>query len=177
MVRVIVWRAVMSIHGLVNTALLDIGIVDEPVKWLIFSDFAVHLGLLGQYFPAMVWPIFLSISLIDNEYLEASKDLGGNRWRTLYHIILPLSLPGIVAGIVFCFVPMLGDTVVPQQMGGGNVLMISHNVYNMIGARNFTMAAALATIVLAIMLAFQLSLWAALRPMGGLANVFASLKR
>ncbi len=175
--RVIVWRAVMSIHGLVNTALLDIGIVDEPVKWLIFSDFAVHLELLGQYFPAMVWPIFLSISLIDNEYLEASKDLGGNRWRTLYHIILPLSLPGIVAGIVFCFVPMLGDTVVPQQMGGGNVLMISHNVYNMIGARNFTMAAALATIVLAIMLAFQMTLWAALRPMGGLANVFASLNR
>ena len=175
--RVIVWRSVMSIHGLINTALLDLGIVSEPVDWLIFSDFAVHLGLLGQYFPAMVWPIFLSISLIDNEYLEASKDLGGSRWRTLYHIILPLSLPGIVAGVVFCFVPMLGDTVVPQQMGGGNVLMISHNVYNMIGARNFTMAAALATIVLAIMLAFQMGLWAALRPMGGLANVFASLNR
>lgn len=175
--RVVVWRSVMSIQGLINTALMDLGIVSEPVDWLIFSEFAVHLGFLGQYFPAMVWPIFLSISLIDNDYLEASKDLGGNRWRTLYHVILPLSLPGIVAGIVFCFVPMLGDTVVPQQMGGGNVLMISHNVYNMIGARNFTMAAALATIVLAIMLAFQITLWAALRPMGGLANVFASLNR
>ena len=175
--RVIVWRSVMSIHGLVNTGLMDIGIIDEPVEWLIFSEFAVHLGYLGQYFPAMVWPIFLSIALIDDEYLEASKDLGGSRPRTLFHIILPLSLPGIVAGVIFTFVPMLGDTVVPQQMGGGNVLMISHNVYTMIGASNFVMAAALSAIILAIMLAFQVLLWAVLRPVGGLNNVFASLKR
>ena len=175
--RVIVWRSVMSISGLINTGLMDIGIVDEPVKWQIFSEFAVHLGYLGQYFPAMVWPIFLSIALIDDEYLEASRDLGASRLRTLVHIILPLSLPGIVAGVIFTFVPMLGDTVVPQQMGGGNVLMISHNVYTMIGASNFVMAAALAAIILAIMLAFQVLLWAALRPVGGLNNVFASLKR
>lgn len=175
--RVIVWRSVMSISGLVNTGLMDIGIVDEPVDWLIFSEFAVHLGYLGQYFPAMVWPIFLSIALIDDEYLEASKDLGASRLRTLFHVILPLSLPGIVAGVIFTFVPMLGDTVVPQQMGGGNVLMISHNVYTMIGAGNFVMAAALSAIILAIMLAFQVVLWAALRPVGGLNNVFASLKR
>lgn len=175
--RVIVWRSVMSIQGLVNTGLMDIGIVDEPVEWLIFSEFAVHLGYLGQYFPAMVWPIFLSIALIDDEYLEASRDLGASRLRTLVHVILPLSLPGIVAGVIFTFVPMLGDTVVPQQMGGGNVLMISHNVYTMIGAGNFVMAAALSAIILAIMLAFQVVLWAALRPVGGLNNVFASLKR
>lgn len=175
--RVVVWRSVMSIQGLVNTLLLDLGIVTEPIDWLIFSEFAVHLGFLGQYFPAMVWPIFLSIALIDNDYLEASKDLGASRWRTLYHVILPLSLPGIVAGFVFCFVPMLGDTIVPQQMGGGKVMMVSHNVYNMIGVRNWVMAAALASIVLAIMLSFQLLLWAALRPTGGLANVFANLKR
>ena len=175
--RVVVWRSVMSISCLVNTGLMDLGIVDEPVDWLIFSEFAVHLGYLGQYFPAMVWPIFLSVALIDDEYLEASKDLGASRLRTLIHVILPLSLPGIVAGVIFTFVPMLGDTVVPQQMGGGNVLMISHNVYNMIGASNFVMAAALAAIILAIMLAFQVLLWAALRPVGGLNNVFASLKR
>ncbi len=175
--RVIVWRSVMSVHGLVNTALLDIGLVTEPVEWLIFSEFAVHLGYLGQYFPAMVWPIFLSIALIDDEYLEASKDLGASRLRTLVHVIFPLALPGIVAGIIFTFVPMLGDTVVPQQMGGGNVMMISHNVYTMIGASNFVMAAALSAIILAIMLAFQVLLWAALRPVGGLNNVFASLRR
>ncbi|MGD9538179.1 MAG: ABC transporter permease [Alphaproteobacteria bacterium] len=175
--RVIVWRSVMSISGLVNSALMGIGIVDEPVEWLIFSEFAVHLGFLGQYFPAMVWPIFLSIALIDDEYLEASKDLGASRLHTLIHVILPLALPGIVAGVIFCFVPMLGDTVVPQQMGGGNVLMLSHNVYNMIGAGNFVMAAALASLVLAIMFAFQVLLWAVLRPVGGLNNVFASLQR
>ncbi len=175
--RVIVWRSVLGISGLVNTVLLDIGIVDEPVKWLIFSEFAVHFGFVGMFFPTMVWPIFLSISLIDDEYLEASNDLGASRFRTLVHIIFPLALPGVVAGIVFTFVPMLGDTVVAQHMGGNNVHLLSAEVQRLIGVSNFYVAAALAAVVLAIMLAFQVLLWAALRPVGGLNEVFAGLRR
>jgi len=175
--RVIVWRSVLGIQGVVNTALLDVGLIDEPLKWLIFSEFAVHFGFLGAFFPTMVWPIFLSMSLIDNEYLEASDDLGASRWRTLVHIIFPLALPGVVAGIVFTFIPMLGDTVVAQHMGGNNVLMLSAQVQSLIGVSNFLVAAALAAVVLAIMLAFQVLLWAALRPMGGLNAVFENMKR
>ena len=175
--RVIVWRSVFGISGVVNTGLLDIGLIDEPLKWLIFSEFAVHFGFLGAFFPTMVWPIFLSISLIDNEYLEASNDLGASRLRTFVHIIFPLALPGVVAGIVFTFIPMLGDTVVAQHMGGNNVLMLSAQVQSLIGVSNFLVAAALAAVVLAIMLAFQMLLWAALRPVGGLNAVFANLRR
>ena len=175
--RVIVWRSVLGISGVVNTALLDIGVVNEPVKWLIFSEFAVHFGFIGTFFPTMIWPIFLSISLIDDEYLEASSDLGASRLRTLVHIIFPLALPGVVAGIVFTFVPMLGDTVVAQHMGGNNVHLLSSEVQRLIGVSNFFVAAALAAVVLAIMMAFQVLLWAALRPVGGLNEVFASLQR
>jgi len=175
--RVIVWRSVFGINGVVNQVLLGTGIVDEPVLWLIFSEFAVHFGFIGAFFPTMVWPIFLSISLIDNDYLEASQDLGASRLRTLMHIILPLALPGIVAGFVFTFIPMLGDAVVSSHMGGNNVLMLAAQVQSLIGVSNFLVAAALAAVVLAIMLAFQVLLWAALKPVGGLAGVFASLRR
>ncbi|MDE0390236.1 MAG: ABC transporter permease [Rhodospirillales bacterium] len=175
--RVIVWRSVFGINGVVNQALLGIGAVDEPVTWLIFSEFAVHFGFLGAFFPTMVWPIFLSISLIDNDFLEASNDLGANRFRTLVHVIFPLALPGVVAGIVFTFIPMLGDTVVAQHMGGNNVLMLSAQVQSLIGVSNFLVAAALAAVVLGIMLAFQVLLWAALKPVGGLNEVFANLRR
>ena len=175
--RVIVWRSVFGINGVVNQALLASGAVDEPVTWLIFSEFAVHFGFLGAFFPTMVWPIFLSISLIDDDFLEASNDLGASRLRTLVHVIAPLALPGVVAGIVFTFIPMLGDTVVAQHMGGNNVLMLSAQVQSLIGVSNFLVAAALAAVVLGIMLAFQALLWAALRPVGGLNEVFASLRR
>ena len=175
--RVIVWRSVLGINGVVNQALLATGAVDEPVTWLIFSEFAVHFGFLGAFFPTMVWPIFLSISLIDNDFLEASNDLGARRFRTLVHIIFPLALPGVVAGFVFTFIPMLGDTVVAQHMGGNNVLMLSAQVQSLIGVSNFLVAAALAAVVLGIMLAFQVLLWAALRPVGGLNEVFANLRR
>lgn len=175
--RVIVWRSVFGINGVVNHVLLSIGVVDEPITWLIFSEFAVHFGFIGAFFPTMVWPIFLSISLIDDEFLEASNDLGASRFRTLVHIIFPLALPGVVAGIVFTFIPMLGDTVVAQHMGGNNVLMLSAQVQSLIGVSNFLVAAALAAVVLAIMLAFQVLLWAALKPVGGLNEVFANLRR
>ena len=115
--------------------------------------------------------------MIDNDFLEASNDLGAHRFRTLVHIILPLALPGVVAGFVFTFIPMLGDTVVAQHMGGNNVLMLSAQVQSLIGVSNFLVAAALAAVVLAIMLAFQVVLWAALRPVGGLNEVFANLRR
>ena len=100
-----------------------------------------------------------------------------SRLRTLLHIILPLALPGIVAGFVFTFIPMLGDAVVSSHMGGNNVLMLAAQVQSLIGVSNFLVAAALAAVVLAIMLAFQVLLWAALRPVGGLNGVFASLRR
>lgn len=175
--RTMVWRSVLGLDGLINNFLIGLGFIDQPIEWLLFSEFAIHLGLVGPYFPNMFFPIFLSISLIDDEYLEASKDLGASGRETLLRVIVPLSLPGVVAGIVFTFIPMLGDTVIPQLLGGNQVLMMSATVASLIGAMNYTVAAALAAVVVIIMLALQGLLGLALRSAGGVNEVFSSLKR
>ena len=175
--RIFVWRSVLSTDGVVNSLLLSLGLADEPVRWLLFSEFSVHLGLIGPYFPNMVWPLFLSISLIDDDLLEASRDLGASPSQTFRNVILPLAMPGVVAGFVFTFIPMLGDTVVPSVLGGNNVLMLSALVTNMISALNFTVAAALATLVLVVLAAMQGTFSIAMKPLGGVTQAFSSLHR
>ncbi|MDG2475098.1 MAG: ABC transporter permease [Paracoccaceae bacterium] len=175
--RVIVWRSVLGLDGLVNNFLINIGLINQPLEWLIFSEFAVHLGLMAQYFPSMVWPLYLSLSLIDDETIEASFDLGAGIIRTTFSIILPLALPGVLAGVIFCLVPMLGDAVIPQQMGGGNVLTISHSLSNYIGSRSYVVGAAIASIVLLVLMTLIFILWLVLRPYGGLGKVFEQMKK
>jgi ABC-type spermidine/putrescine transport system permease subunit I len=175
--RVIVWRSILGLDGLLNNFFLDIGLVTEPIEWLIFSEFAVHLGLMAQYFPSMVWPLYLSISLIDDETIEASLDLGAGIIRTTLWVILPLALPGVIAGVIFCLVPMLGDAVIPQQMGGGNVLTISHSLSNYIGSRSYVLGAAIASIVLLVLIVLIIILWFVFKPYGGLGKVFDQMKR
>lgn len=175
--RVIVWRSILGLDGLLNNFFINIGLIDKPIEWLIFSEFAVHLGLMAQYFPSMVWPLYLSISLIDDETIEASLDLGAGIVRTTIWVILPLALPGVIAGIIFCLVPMLGDAVIPQQMGGGNILTISHSLSNYIGSRSYVLGAAIASIVLLVLIILIIILWFVLKPYGGLGKVFDQMKR
>lgn len=173
--RTIVWRSVLSRSGLVNTALLHLGIIDQPLDWLLFSEFSVHLGLLAPSFPTMVLPIFLSISLIDDELIEAARDLGAPPARLLADVILPLALPGIIAGIIFTFVPLLGETVVPQLLGGGRVAMLGSSIGSLLQVLNYPVAAALSTLVLGILAA----LFVTLRLIGGgsIGAVFEGMKR
>ena len=132
---------------------------------------------MAQYFPSMVWPLYLSLSLIDDETIEASFDLGAGIIRTTFSVILPLALPGVLAGVIFCLVPMLGDAVIPQQMGGGNVLTISHSLSNYIGSRSYVVGAAIASIVLLVLMTLIFILWLVLRPYGGLGKVFEQMKK
>ncbi|MBS7537508.1 ABC transporter permease [Ancylobacter lacus] len=173
--RTIVWRSVLSRSGLVNTALLHFGIIEQPIDWLLFSEFSVHLGLLAPSFPTMVLPIFLSISLIDDELIEAARDLGAPPAKVLGDVILPLALPGIIAGLIFTFVPLLGETVVPQLLGGGRVSMLGASITSLLQVLNYPVAAALSTLVLGILAA----LFLALRLIGGgsIAAVFEGMKR
>ena len=175
--RTIVWRVVLGRSGLINTVLLGLGLIDEPLDWLLFSEFAVHFALIGPYFPAMVWPTFLAMSLIDDELLEASRDLGAGSWHTLRHIIIPLSMPGVVAGVVFSFVPMLGDNVVPKLIGGGQVWLLGGSMYNLVTAMNYGVAAAMSAIVLIVMGILQVVLWIVFRRIGGLSEIFEVLRR
>lgn len=174
--RTIVWRAVLGTNGLVNTVLLDVGVIDAPLDWLLFSEVAVHLGLVGPYFPTMALPIFLAILMIDDDLLEASRDLGASWSYTMRHVVLPLSMPGIAAGIIFTFVPMLGEDVVPTLLGGGHVQLIGASVYSLLTVLNYSVAAAISVLVLAMMAAVA-GLLRLLMPGGGFGALFAALER
>lgn len=175
--RTIVFRPVLGRFGPVNTLLVDLGLVEQPLDWLLFSEFAVHLGLLGPYFPTMVLPIFMAMSLIDDDLIEASRDLGASSYRVFMDVILPLSMPGIVAGIIFTFVPMLGETVVTHLLGGANVTMLGASISSLARVLNYPVAAALSVIVLLI-LAALLGLMRLVAPQYiSITTAFEGLKR
>jgi spermidine/putrescine transport system permease protein len=175
--RTIVWRSVLGNAGLVNAVLLHLGLIDQPIDWLLYSEFAVHLGLIGPSFPTMVLPIYMSISLIDNEILEAGPDLGANPLHVFTDIVLPLIAPGIVAGIIFTFVPMLGETVVPTLLGGGQVSMLGASITSLLGVLNYPAAAALGLVVLAILVVLLAVLQATSGREASLGRIFEGLKR
>lgn len=175
--RVVIWRPVLGLMGPINSSLLSLGVIDRPLTWLLFSEPAVHFGLLGPYLPNMVWPIFLSLTLIDDELLEASKDIGASPWQTLRYVIVPLSLPGIIAGIVFTFVPMLGDDVVSKMIGGQQVPMLGGAMLDLVSALNYSVAAAMSALVLVLIAALQGLLVFFLRRLGGGAALVAGLRQ
>lgn len=175
--RTMVFRPILSRTGPINTMLMDLGIISEPLDWLLFSNFSVHLGLLGPSFPTMALPIFLTITLIDDELINAARDLGAPPHRVFFDIMLPLALPGIVAGVIFTFVPMLGETVVPQLLGGGNVNMLGQSLASLIQVVNYPVAAALSVIVLLLVVALLMLLRLLMARLPVAASMFSGVAR
>lgn len=175
--RTVVWRAILGRQGLLNTGLMELGLTDAPIDWLLFSEFTVHFGMLAPYFPTMVFPIFLILSLVDDEYIQASQDLGASPLQTFVYVIFPLSLPGIMAGIVFTLVPTMAEYVVPALMGGYNVNMLGHSVENALTALKYPTAAALSTFIILLLGALLALLARLMRRAGGLTGVFDVLQR
>lgn len=149
--RIIVWRSILGTNGIVNSVLMSLGLVDQPVSWLLYSEFAVHFGMLGSGFATMFFPIFMIITLIDDDCIQASNDLGASPAQTLLHVILPLSLPGIVAGVVFTLVPLMAAFVEPQLLGGGFVDLLGNSVNSALQELKYPTAAALSTVVVALL--------------------------
>ena len=175
--RTIVMRPVLGRTGPINALLMQWGIIDAPIDGLLFSEFAVHLGLLAPAFPTMLLPIFAAVALVDDDFIEASRDLGASPVRVFMDVILPLALPGIVAGIVFTLVPMLGDTVVPQLLGGTNVAMLGTSMTGIVGNMNYAGGAALAVAVLVLLAILVLVMRLAQRRAGLDRGVFEGLRR
>lgn len=155
--RTLSLRLMLGSHGVVNETLLRLHLVAQPVSWLLFSDFSVYLGLAGPYFPNMLWPIYLSILLIDDSLIEASQDLGAGAWTTFRTILLPLAIPGVLAGLIMTFVPLLGDNVVSALLGGERREYLADAVMSLSTSMNYTAAAALAPIVLALLILLSLA--------------------
>jgi putrescine transport system permease protein len=151
LIRVYAWVNILQHDGLLNQALIALHLVDAPVTWLA-TDTAVYIGIVYSYFPFMVLPLFAALEKMDNTLLEAAADLGSPPWRTFLQVTVPLSLPGIVAGTLLCFIPIVGEFVIPDLLGSSSTAMIGQTLWlEFFGNRDWPVASALAVVLLAIL--------------------------
>jgi ABC-type spermidine/putrescine transport system permease subunit I len=153
LVRAFAWRLVLGREGIINNSLISIGVVDTPVEWLLFSDFAVVLGMVAAHLPLAIVPIILAFARIDNSVIRASLDLGAGFWTTFSSIVLPLIMPGIVAGFLFVFVVAIGTSMEIQLLGGAGASSISIMINDVMRVANFPLAFAIATAVVILLIA------------------------
>ncbi|WP_409678707.1 ABC transporter permease [Paracoccus sp. (in: a-proteobacteria)] len=152
LIRIIAIGEIIRRDGLVNTALLQLGLIDEPIQ-MLFTDFAIGLGMTYVYLPLMVLPVYAAVQRLDPRLMEAAYDLYASRARTFWQVIVPLIRPGIIAGSILVFIPSLGDYVTPRILGGGSNLMIGNLIELQFGqGRNWPLGAALALTLMALIL-------------------------
>lgn len=151
-IRMIAWIPVLGRNGLVNSGLQSIGLIDEPLDWLLYSDFAVILAFVHLYTLFMVVPIFNTMMRIDRSLIEAAYDAGATGWQTLWQIILPLCKPGIAIGSIFVITLVMGDFVTVQTMSGGQSASVGVAMNNKRALLQYPAAAADAIILLVTVL-------------------------
>jgi spermidine/putrescine transport system permease protein len=130
LLRVLAWRVILGAEGVVNSALITLGIRadGDPVTWLIYSQFTVILVLAYVWLPFVALPIFVSLENLDRSVLEAANDLGARRWAVFWRVTFPLTLPGVAAAFVFVFIPTIGEFVTPSLVGGRSGLMYGNAI-------------------------------------------------
>lgn len=152
LIRVYAWINILQRDGLLNQLLLKLHLVDTPVVWLS-SDTAIYIGVVYSYLPFMVLPLYASLEKIDENLLEAAADLGCPRWKTFWLVTLPLSLPGAAAGAILCFIPIVGEFVIPDLLGGSETLMIGQTLWTeFFSNRDWPVASAIAVTLLGLLL-------------------------
>ena len=152
LIRTYAWMVLLAPVGLINKALTGIGLIDDPFP-LLYNELAIVIGLVYAYIPLMVLPLFASLERLGGELREASADLFSSPFETFRTITLPLTLPGIVAGCIFVFVPSLGNFIIPDLLGGGRKVMIGNLIQQQfLQARDWPFGAVLAIAVVVLML-------------------------
>ena len=152
LIRTIAIMELIRNEGMINTLLIRAGIIDQPIQ-MMFTDFAIALGMTYVYLPLMVLPVYASIEKLDFRLVEAGYDLYASRLEMFRRIILPLVKPGIVAGSILVFIPSLGAYVTPRVLGGGKHLMLGNLIELQFGqGRNWPLGAALAITLMAIVM-------------------------
>lgn len=152
-VKLYTLRAMLGLNGLVNQALLALGILDQPSQVFLYNQRAVLITMVVIYLPYVVLPIFLTLERIPRSLLHASIDLGAGGWDTFRRVIFPLSLPGTIAGALFAFVLALGDFITPQMVGGTTGFTIGRVIWSQFGlAYDWPFGAAMAAVLLLVAL-------------------------
>lgn len=152
LIRIYAWVGILKNNGLINNALMGVGLIDEPIA-LLNTEFAVYIGIVYAYLPFMVLPIYTNLVKLDNSLLEASADLGCPPWKTFLTVTLPLSKAGIIAGSMLVFIPSVGEFVIPEMLGGSEALMIGKVLWQeFFNNRDWPVASAVAIVMLLLLL-------------------------
>ncbi|HYP82437.1 ABC transporter permease [Variovorax sp.] len=159
-IRMISWVPLLGRNGLVNQTLMSIGLIDQPLEWLLFSSFSVVLAFVHLYTMFMIVPIFNSMMRIDRALLEAASDAGASGWQTLWNVVVPLSKTGILIGSIFVITIVMGDFVTIGVMGGQQIASVGKIIQVQTSYLQFPLAAANAVILLAVVL---MIIWALTR--------------
>lgn len=150
LIRSFSWRLVLGRTGVINTFLQDVGLTSSPIDWLLFSDFAVMVGLVASYLPFATFPLVLAMNRVDRIVLSAARDLGAGFWTVFRTILLPLTLSGVFAGFLFVFVMVAGSSTEVQMLGGAGASIVSVMINDVMRVANYPLAFAISTIVLAV---------------------------
>jgi spermidine/putrescine transport system permease protein len=152
LIRTYAWMFLLRDTGLLNSVLLALHVIREPLP-LLFNNSAVILGLVYGYLPFMVLPLYATLEKLDPALLDAAQDLGANEWVTFWKVIVPLSRSGIVAGCLLVFIPCLGAYLTPDLLGGGKTLMVGNLVQNQFTtARDWPFGSAVSLLLMAAVL-------------------------
>lgn len=151
LIRVYAWMGILKGNGLLNNALLWIGVIDEPLQ-ILHTPLAVYIGIVYSYLPFMILPLYANLTRLDFSLLEAAADLGCRPWRAFLAVTLPLSVPGIIAGSTLVFIPAVGEFVIPDLLGGPESLMVGKMLWTeFFSNRDWPLASALAIVLLALL--------------------------
>ena len=152
LIRVYAWIGILSREGLLNQMLLSLGAISQPME-ILATNAAVVIGMVYSYFPFMVLPLYAALEKMDDTLLEAAADLGATPSQAFWRVTVPVSAPGIVAGALLCFIPAVGEFVIPDLLGGSETQMIGRTVWNEFAVnRSWSVASALAVLILLVLL-------------------------
>ncbi|WP_178122488.1 ABC transporter permease subunit [Pseudomonas sp. R-28-1W-6] len=152
LIRVYAWMGILSNNGLLNGFLQSIGLIDEPLQ-ILNTNLAVYIGVVYSYLPFMILPLYANLVKHDHSLLEAAADLGSSNFNSFWKITVPLSKNGIVAGSMLVFIPVVGEFVIPELLGGPETLMIGKVLWQeFFNNRDWPVASALAVVMLAILI-------------------------
>jgi len=151
LLRVYAWMALLKKNGVVNEVMMSLGMIDEPIR-MLQTDFAVYIGIVYTYLPFMILPLYSVLEKLDVTLLEAAEDLGCRPIQTFFMVTVPLALPGIIAGCLLVFIPVVGEYVIPALLGGSDTLMIGRVLWDEFSLnRNWPMASAVAIVMLVVL--------------------------
>jgi putrescine transport system permease protein len=151
LIRVYAWINILQSDGLLNRVLQALHLIDAPVAWLA-SDTAIYIGIVYSYLPFMVLPLYATLEKMDLTLLEAAADLGARPAAAFWRITVPLSLPGIAAGALLCFIPITGEFVIPDLLGGSDSLMIGQTLWTeFFSNKDWPVASAIAVVLLILL--------------------------